>query len=306
MRAPLYFRYDGIGHDDLTEIPIEALGKSLIGFDKAIKDFTRIVQLNGQIEIKTISHSEGSIILNTILELNLEVGQLPFEGMKELLDFLKLVGDNAWKEANSFFSEIQGGLKSFNDYFTTRPFDLVVYAYLIPKLINWIRQCANNTSVTDDPLSSRITKELQNMVNKGIFDDALRPIIDESVSSIEVSAEHNFGPHTAKIDSDSISNYLSQDALILPELLNGREYTLEGKITSLKATRGESLTFHYVDKEKAYNLDVIPHVGKSTKDYVQYYKEVVDLTAIVNRTSYYMKPRLHIKDIAFKQPNLDL
>lgn len=134
----------------------------------------------------------------------------------------------------------------------------------------------------------------------------MRPIIEDSASAIEVSADRKFGSAAARIDPANLGDYLTPESQILPDLHNGQEYTLQGEITSLKATRGESLTFHYTDAGKVYNLDAIPEPGKSTKDYVPFYKERVYLKAEVERNSYFKKPKLHIRDVGLVQPHLGL
>ena len=161
MRAPLYFRYVGVRQDVETEIPLEDLGRSLLGFDSVVKDFGKIIGLNGEIEVRALSNKKGSLILDTILELNLQVGQLPFDEIGPLLDFLKLVSIDAWREAVSFFNEIHhGGLNQINDYFSKRPFNLAVFAALVPLLLQWIKNRKTRIPIEDEELSNRIAKEL--------------------------------------------------------------------------------------------------------------------------------------------------
>jgi hypothetical protein len=306
MKAPLYFRYVGTSMDNETEIPLEDLGRSLLGFNKVIKDFTKIAGLNGEIEVRATSYKNGSLIFDTILELNLQVGQMPFEQIGTLLDFLKLVSIETWREAVSFFNEIkQDGFNQINDYFVKRPFDLAIFATLIPLLLQWIKNRKTRIPIEDKELSYRISKELQSLIDKGIFSDALRPLIEDSATSIEVSDNDCFENSSARIDSGDLGDYLAPEEQILPELRDGMEYTLKGEITSLKATRGDSLTFHYLDGGKPYNLDAMPDEGKSTKDYVTFYKEHVNLTAQVERNSYFKKPKLHIRYIDLVQPTID-
>lgn len=304
MRAPLYFRYTGIEETSASEIPLEDLGRSLIGFDHVIKDLARVIRLNGVIEVKAASYHEGSLILDTILELKLELDQLPFETVDQLLDFLRLASDAAWHEALEIFSSIKDGLVSLNEYFKERPLNLALFAVLIPSLISYIRD-RNRKRLLDDPkLAERLAKELQALIDKNVFSDALKPLLEETALSIEVSSDREFRKGSARIDQYNFQEYLSPDQQILPDLHDGHEYTLEGEITSLKSTRGDSLTFHFLDRGKEHNLDALPERDKSTKAYVSFYKERVKLTGTVERSSYYKKPKLHITDIALVQPSL--
>ena len=133
----------------------------------------------------------------------------------------------------------------------------------------------------------------------------INPVVNETAKSIEVSSDNNFVKNTAKIDDSNFEDYLGKDTEILPELLDGYECELRGEITSLKSTRGDSLTFQYIKKGKSYNLDLLPPSGKTTKAYTQYYKETVDLSATVERHSLFKKPKLHLLDISLTQYSLD-
>ena len=265
MRTSLHFRYVGADPDRESEVPLVDLGRSLLGFDRVIKDLTRIIRLNGEIDVRAVATSEGSLIIDALLELNLELGQLPFERIDDLLAFLQMVSEHAWKNAIQFFNEIQYGLNELNDYFAKRPFNLAMFALLIPVLIRWIRKSKDRIPIEDEELAARIAKELQAIVKKGVFGDALSPIIEDSASAIEISADRKFGPAAARIDSANLGDYLSPESQILPDLHNGEEYTFQGKITSLKATRGESLTFHYLDAGKCTIWTLSPSAGDLRK-----------------------------------------
>jgi hypothetical protein len=99
---------------------------------------------------------------------------------------------------------------------------------------------------------------------------------------------------------------LTVDNEILPDLVNGLEVVLDGEITSLKSTRGDSLTFQWIDSGTVYNLELFPSSGKNTKNYVKFYKEKVRVTAVVERVSMYKKPKLHLLEIEHVQFSLDL
>ena len=81
---------------------------------------------------------------------------------------------------------------------------------------------------------------------------------------VSLSFQRNFD----KIDQTNVDDLLGKEDEILPELRDGILCHLKGEITSLKSTRGDSLTFHLEQKDKAFNLDLLPPKGKTTKELI--------------------------------------
>ncbi|MDZ4184659.1 MAG: hypothetical protein U1D97_06730, partial [Desulfuromonadales bacterium] len=151
----------------------------------------------------------------------------------------------------------------------------------------------------------RIAKELYGLIKRNGFKGLVSPIVNETAVEIEISPNRNFRGVSAKIDEGNFEDYLTADNEILPDFVNGLEVVLEGAITSLKSTRGDSLTFQYIDAGNVYNLELFPPNGKNTKNFVRFYKENVRVFATIERISMYKKPKLHLLEIEQVQINLD-
>lgn len=305
MSTNLYLRYEGSDSESPSDIPLSDLGRSLIGFDAVVRDFARVCRLNAELEVVATSRREGSLIVDTLVKIQEVVAQIPFESTDHLLDFLQLYSEEAWQTAVTFFSDITEIHKTINDYFRKYPLDLAIFVGLVPWLLHLTRKHKKSPKPSDKKISERIAKELHTLIQHNGFGNAVSPIVNDTVVSIEVSTDSRFRKNCDKIDQSNVEDLLGKENEILPELRNGETCQLQGEITSLKSTRGDSLTFHFESKGKLYNLDVFPPEDKTTKNYIQYYKERVHLRATVDRASLYKKPRLHLVHIALIEPKLD-
>jgi hypothetical protein len=79
---------------------------------------------------------------------------------------------------------------------------------------------------------------------------------------------------------------------------------LVGKITSLRGTRGDTMTFHLEHDGKTFNLDTAPPAGSTSKAFTAFYQEEVTIEAWIARDSLYKKPRLKLANIELVQPEL--
>jgi hypothetical protein len=131
------------------------------------------------------------------------------------------------------------------------------------------------------------------------------PIVVESVTVIEISSDRHFKSNSSKISNSNFEDYCGEDSEILADLVNGQECILHGIVRSLKSTRGDSLTLGFERDGKEYNIDVFPEQGKTTKAYTSYYQEIVQLKGIVERSSIYKRPKIHMLTIEKAQTSLD-
>jgi hypothetical protein len=156
-----------------------------------------------------------------------------------------------------------------------------------------------------EEIPQRVAYELNRLIQKKRgFKRALKPLIEDRASSIEISSDRKFNKTRTLINQNNFHEYLGEEEQILPHLENGETFSFVGEITSLKSTRGDSLTFKYIYKNKAFNLDLLPPDGTSTKAYTDYYKENVIVGAEVIRESMYKKPKLKLQSIYFHQKKL--
>jgi len=156
---------------------------------------------------------------------------------------------------------------------------------------------------SDKELPKRIAQELHKLIKRRGFKKALKPIVEDKVESIEVSTERSFND-SAKIDQENFQDYLAVDEQILPDLENGVTHTLKGNVTSLKGTRGDSLTFQIQHGKETFNLDALPAEGATSKAYREYYQESVEIVGSIIRDSLYKKPKIRIQQIALNQSEL--
>jgi hypothetical protein len=301
MKSNFHIKFKPAENDN--EIDLSFLGESLVGFDNVIREIVKITRIQGDISIQASSHRKGSVIIDALVNIKDVAEQLPFEKIDEFLDYLEIVNEIAWEHAKEYFGDLKNGYKSLNDYFSSHPVDLAGITIIIAILIEKAQSCKKKESLKDVDLPNRIATELHKMINRKTFRRALKPIVDDKIESIEVSSNRNF-KQSAKIDQNNFQEYLGEDDTILPHLENGFEYELNGEITSLKSTRGDSLTFKHTFQSKPYNLDLLPPHGDTTKNYTDYYKEKVSTKVEVIRSSLYKKPKLRLISINLRQLRL--
>jgi hypothetical protein len=303
MQTDLYLRYVGIVSENDSEIPLSDLGKSLIHFEKIAQDFSRICQLEGDLKISAVPSREGSHIIDMILHFEPSLGQLPFSSPENLLEFLKLAGETV---THDVFDYALDAREFLNKYFAEKPFDIALFALVIPKLLKLIGRIKKKKQIPEDDLSKRLVKELKDLLEKNSLKGFISPIMEESTASIEVSPDRAFLANTAKIDQENFEDFLAEENQILPDFMDGDVKSLEGEITSLKGTRGDSFTFNTIIEGRSFNLELFPPLGKRTKEYVYFYQERVDVRCRVERTSMYKKPKLHLNTIDKIQGHLFL
>ncbi|GAG20721.1 unnamed protein product, partial [marine sediment metagenome] len=254
------------------------------------------------VEVVATSRREGSLIVDTLVNIQEVADQLPIVSTDHLLDFLRLCSEETWQTAIAFFNDISEIHDTINDYFRKYPLNLALFVGLVPLLLRLARRQKKSPEPSDKKVPERIAKELYMLVQRNGFGQAVFPIVNETAVSIEVSTDPQFHKHFDKIDHANVENLLGRENEILPELRDGHDCQLKGEITSLKSTRGDSLTFHLEQEDKTYNLDLLPPEGKTTKSYTQFYKEHVSIKATVKRVSLYKKPKLHLGEIALVAP----
>lgn len=302
--SSIHIRYKGVDSNDDSSLDLTCLGKSLVGFDKLLKELVKITRVNGEVSIKATSFRDGSVIVDLLIKLQDLTGQVPFDTINDLLDYLKLVNHEAWEEAVHYFQEISSKSKSVYEYLSTHPVELTTLSVGLVKLVEFATQNKNQPCLDCEEIPKRIAYELHKLIQKKrAFKRPLKPLIDDKASSIELSHQRKFKKKVS-INQKNFHQYLGEEEKILEHLQNGEINKLTGEIRSLKSTRGDSLTFKYKYKNKKYFLDLFPPDKVSTKKYTKYYKEKVVVEAEVIRASLYKKPKLKIHTIGFQQSKL--
>jgi len=308
MNPNLFIRFKGIDHDNDSAVDLAELGESLTGFDSLLKSFGEILRISDTLEIKATATEEGSIIVDLLVSLQSQTnGVIPFDSIDDFLNFLKLTGSPAWHHAVEFFNSIEGAHKTLNEYAEKNPADFWVTTLLIveafKRLLAKARKNKEKPDYNDKELPKRIAEELHKLIKHHGFKKALKPIVEDKAQSIELSTDRSF-KESAKVDQENFQDLLAEDEQVLPDLENGTTHTLKGDVTSLKGTRGDSLTFHIRHGKETVNLDVLPPEGATSKAYRQFYQESVEIVGTIIRDSLYKKPKVRIQQITLNQGEL--
>lgn len=305
MNSNIFIRYSFGVPKSVDEFDLSDLGKSLIGFEKLCKQLEIITKINGNVSIQAQGLREGSLIIDVLIKLE-DVDHLaPFDQFEYLLEFLQLASSQYYQVALNYFQQISSKNKSVEDFLREHPLGTIglagLYSAALVELINLAKMLKSRPLKAGEITSERVENELNKLINNNkSFRLTLQPLIDDKVSSIEVINGSEFYKQ-ALIDDNNLGAYLRKEDQILPALEDGEQYRLVGRITSLKSTRGDSLTFRYHDKKKIYSLDLFPKHGETTKQYINYYLEDVNIKAEVIRTSLYKKPKLRLINISLRQ-----
>jgi len=309
MTPNLFIRFKGNLPEDDSQIALAELGESLVGFDSVLKEFARILRIQGELEIRASSPKRGSVIFQIAAQLDHASLALLFSSIGDFLDFLKVAADPTFHQAHDFFNSIENAHKTLNDWASKHPVDFAVLSALFAKaalmLFKKARKNKDTVDYSDKEIPKRVAEELHKLIGKHGFKKALKPIVEDKVESIEVSCEKAFAV-SVKVDHGSLQDYLAEDEQILPHLQNGSVCKLTGTVTSLKGTRGDSLTLQIEHGGETFNLDTLPAQGATSKSYKDLYKEAVNVEAEVIRKSLYQKPKLKLQSINRVQSVLGL
>ena len=309
MNPTLYLKFTGSDPQADSNISLAELGESLQGFDALFKEFASIVRMEIEPEVQATGHREGSFVVDVAAWWKDSSDSLPFHSIDDFLTFLKLAKDPLAQEVQAFINSALETKKTLNDWVSANPIDTGVLTYLFGKVVQRLMKYAGpckrllRTDVRELP--KRIQLALHKLIKKKGFKKALKPITENKVDVIEVSAEPTFAD-SAKVDQSNLGDYLADDDTILPHLEDGNTYPLTGIITSLKATRGDQVTIQISHEGEEHNLDAKPALGLTSKNYIKFYQEKVNITADVMRTSLYKKPKLRMITIELQQPELGL
>lgn len=313
MKQDIYIRYVGKKEDD-SVIPFTELGESLIGFDRSIRHMSKILRMECDVELQARGTSEGSLIVDALLQFASGANDM-FSNLDNYLEFAKLFGREYWNQAVEYFNALETTQDTLNDYFSKRPLDLAIATACIAKLFIILRRIGKEKKLKTeeeivrelgDDIPERIANELLILLKKKSIYKAITPLVEDVAKSIEIDTSKEFKNPVVRIDQENFQDFLTDDDQILPDYENGMTYPFDGEITSIKSTRGDSMTFHTKIGDKVYNLDLFPEEGYTTKFYLEYYQENVHLFGTVIRKSLYNKPKLRVHKIELNQSKLEL
>lgn len=292
------------GYSAEQGLDLTVLGESFIGLNMVLKEYLEISRFNGEVSIRTEKVSDGSIIVEIIFIIL--SSEMPFNEIRDLLDFLRVVNEAEYKVASAFFNKIDNTSKTINDYYKEYPFHAALMTIALERLAVklWKATPFYKKSPVPNPqekLPKRYAKKIYEMIHSRRYKRALKPLMEEQVSYIKMRVSE----YEATADHGNFEDYLAEDEKILPDLQNGTVHNFIGEIVALQSTRGETLKVRIHDFEPKYNLLVAyPEEDKKTEDYKNYYKKTANMTVEILRKSLYKKPEFKLIKIEIVQENL--
>jgi hypothetical protein len=313
MQQSLFIRYVGAGSDD-SQVPLSDLGVSLLGVERAYKDLSYAIGIKAELELSAKGTSNGSLVVQALVTLPDTLPYL-FNSNQELLDFLRIEGAAAYEQGCRILNEIKDGATVIEEYYAQRPISLLIVVGCLNKLWGLMLKLGKEMKnkgedeairILADEAPENVLRRLAVAIKRHRLRDVVRPIANESVKEISFDTDKDF-KNSAKINEANFEALLSEDDTILPDFQDGKICVIRGKITSIKGTRGDSLTFNYETLDgTSYNLDLFPEDNHTTKAYISFYKEEIKISAEVVRSSMYKKPKLKLVDISKIQAELSL
>lgn len=297
IQAKLSLRYDW-DSDFASGVDFAALGGSLIGFDRLLRNYVEVLRLRGDVKIEAQSAREGSVVVDLALQL---YSTALFHDWQSYVDLMQLVGQQIPQTVIGGAKEIHEDVNAFASQY---PVDTMIIEAAILKLFVWgsLQKTKPTTHDNGNILPTRYAVGLSRMVKSHKYRKAFSPLVTDAVKEIQIVAPQK-DPFV--VDLRNFSNYLSEDERILPDLKNGVSYNFKGEIVGLESSKGEFLRFRALELPKQHRLlTAFPTDGKDTGNYLGYYKKQVLLTAEVVRKSEYQRPRLKIEEIELLQTPL--
>ena len=290
-----------------SDIDLQLLGTSLIGFERVIKECFKLSKIDGNLEVKAKNLAPGSIVVEIALKISAEI---PFASIQDLIAFYKVASPDIYAQIANGFSDFSKIHETVNDLVARYPLDFAAVAWFVSKIIEFAKRHKRSICVEDDSgkelPEKPYAKALHRMINKDkVFKKALKPFVEDELSNIQISPGRSFG-YSAEITPENFGEYLPEDARILPQYHNGQKIELTGKLVGLQKSKGDSLSIRVHGVEKAYSLLVgYPDEDHASDDYLRFYGKDIFFKAEILRKSLYQKPKLKIIGIpTLHQPEL--
>ncbi|MBN1638428.1 MAG: hypothetical protein JW866_05650 [Ignavibacteriales bacterium] len=306
MKPNFFIKYHGPDDTNDSEIDLVALGESIVGFDRVIKDIFYISKINGDISVSASKTQKGSLVIDIVIAVGNLGSSIPFDKIIDFLNFLKVVDQEVWAQANTFFGQMSHAHDDINEFARQYPatYDLVKSGITLFIGILIGRAGKHKKCPDLDDLPKKYAIGLHKMIKQRKFKKAFKPFIENEVTSIEVSYKEDF-IFKSTIDVNNFDTYLSEGEEILPQFTNGETYNIVGKIVGMQCSRGDSMNVKLKIKNRKYiTLVALPPEGKTTKDYDDFYGQDVIIKAVIQRDSLYQKPRIFVESMELQQQRL--
>lgn len=286
--------YKGSATDGGFDMAI--VGESMVGFNSLFKDFYKACGIDGELQIRTTSVQQGSVIITGLLVA--EITARIIEDPELFIQGLRLVDDAMWRQVSDFLSAIGNADKSINNFFEERQFTASIIAGIVSGVVAglvvwWFEnRKKKDLAVTDN---SRLGKKLGFLRQKKRFNRALKPLCENGYDSIALSVGDTVQRRQVVVDDVDLEYILPEDDKILPEYENGLCFNAEATIKSLSSSHGERVGLTFFDNQfgnRTYTA--YPDDGHTSASYRDLYGETVTGEFEVYRKSLYKIPEFKI------------
>lgn len=303
--ASIHIKYVGISPQRESELDLNLLGESIQGFDQVLRELIDVMKVRGEVEIRATKVSQGSIVIEILIDISTDQF---FSHIRDYLAFLELVDLDAYRQVMTDLGELNAARRAANDWVAENPIDagLIVWGLRkgIVKLLRFVRLQKQSVRTEDeggDRIPTVYAPRLKRLIRERSFRKAVKPFVEGAASTIVVGADSRFRD-AAEITASNFGDYLSEDQRILPDWENGNVIRVTGRIVSLQCTRGETMKIQIHGIPRRYRLLVAePPLGRTTQDYLDFYRRDVVITARIVRRSLYQKPTLLIQAVELAQ-----
>ena len=207
----LLIKYQHQLESEIQGFDLSLLGESFIGFNDLFKEYFEVTGIQGELVVRTEKILEGSIDVHNLIQI---IDFVPFQEVGHLLDFLQLTSQELHQQAVAFFNEFGNLHKNANAFYAKNPLDLEITQILLTiyltKMFSAGGQVKNNSleDVNGKPFPERYVNKLKQLVQRGKYKKALKPVVESNVSSISLKAHHNKVVAEAKVTDQSLEGYL--------------------------------------------------------------------------------------------------
>lgn len=315
--ANFYIHYE---LNELENIDLKSLWKSIIWFNSLLKEAFKISKIDWEIEILAAQPKEWSIIIPILFDLALNHSDLLFWNVDAFLDFLKVSSLDLYNHANEYIQEVWYSTeneikfwtqeiknwttsiqKSLNTFAIERPWEFAVYEKISELILGWFFLWVFKKvkeSKTKNILDNGTPEKYFHKIKKlwKIFKQPLFPLKNGDVKEIWFSKtwkKKDIDENT-KITPKNMGDFLPDSESILEKYKNWNEYDFKWEIKNFQSSRWDFLKIKVETEEWNKLLVCKPWEWHTTEEFIQFYKKKVVFRAEVLRDSIFQIPRLKI------------
>lgn len=306
---------------------IKDFSESLIWFSDLSKEIFKIWKIKSDIDVKVTSVKQWSIIVDLVLWITDIISS--FSSLEDFLYFLELTNadcyDEITKKLEEFWNYWAMKWQNLEEFTKEHPFLMwVVWAWVYDLLIVTIKTIRDfkikDKKVEEIPDTQKIDvwnwtlikwealKDMKKIVIKWKSINFLEPIIEDEITSINISSEKE----SVEINNSNFDYFIWKWNEILPNLINWEIYYFIGSFTWMQSNRWETISFtseeYKTKNNQPFQFSCYLPFWRTTEDYAEFYgaSKRLKVRAEVVRISEYKKPKLKILSVSLFQTALDI